>query len=267
MGIFATAAILGYGIKKMVDIDKKNESADKTTLKSLERVSKARENLRIKQEEVHYSIIKLANRKKGILLTTIKEFISYYELLMKIDFTEGAGIKELKNLQLPQNNLKELQGLVLTASTKMSDRKLIGTFILKGIPGLLESDADDRLREARVLRKQANLIESQSETGIVVLEGIKIRADKITEVLTNLNILFMKSLIVMKQAILEKGTNKNLYTDYDKKQIMVTVNFALTIKKIIDSKLIDEEGEITKQSLEALSKGEEYLRKINSMLK
>jgi len=38
MGIFVTAAILGYGIKKMVDIDKKNESADKTTLKSLERV-------------------------------------------------------------------------------------------------------------------------------------------------------------------------------------------------------------------------------------
>lgn len=267
MGVFVTAAILGYGIKKMNDVDKKNESANKTTLKSLERMSKAKENLRLKQEDTHYSIIRLANRKNGILLSTIKDFVSYYEVLKKIDFIEGAGIKELKNLQLPQSNLKELQKLVLTASTKMSDRKLIGTFILKGIPGLLESDADDRLREASILRKQASLIESQSETGMVALDAIKIRADKITEILTNLNKLFMKSLNVMKKMILEKEANKSLYTDDDKKQIMVTVNFALTIKKIIDSKLIDEEGEITKQSLEALSKGEEYLEKINSMIK
>ena len=47
------------------------------------------------KEKTEKSLIRLANRKKGILSTSIKNFIDLYSQIMKINFKEGEGIKEL----------------------------------------------------------------------------------------------------------------------------------------------------------------------------
>ena len=44
------------------------------------------------------------------------------------------------------------------------------------------------------------------------------------------------------------------------------MNFADAVKKILDTPLFDENGELTIQSKEAIASGEEFLNRINSII-
>ena len=47
---------------------------------------------------------------------------------------------------------------------------------------------------------------------------------------------------------------------------MGCMNLASTIKKIIDAKIVDENGEIIEKSIEVINLGEEYLKRVNSLI-
>jgi len=258
---------VAYGVKKLMDADKKEARAERINANSFQRIADAEEKVMEMQYITRMSLEKLANRKRGILNTSIKDFIDTYEKIMAIEFHEGDGIKELKILTIPRAIFNEMKQLTAVASTPMSDKQVLYTFIVGGIPGLIENEAEQRLSESLMRKKQAAVIESQSETFVVALDAIKQRSDRISEVLAKLNLIFRKSIKQMEQVIARFGQDRLTYQKSDRRCIMVAVNLAMTIKKILDTKLLDEKGEITTQSIEAIKMGDQFLSQLDLAIK
>jgi len=255
------------GVKGVMDIlkaEKNDKQADKINVKAFEKMATAEEQKNEQDKLTRKSLEKLANRKKGILITSMSDFIKTYEKIMKIDFKESDGIKELNWTSMFPELIHELRSITSTAGMTMTDRQAIATFVIGGVTGYIKKESELNLTAASIRKKQANVIESQFETICVALDAIKQRADRISELLAKLNLLFRKSIETTEKIIESRGNNRANYIREDKEYIMTCINFATTIKKIIDTKLIDDSGEITQQSIEAIKIGEEYLSKINS---
>ncbi|MUT64701.1 hypothetical protein [Paenibacillus sp. NEAU-GSW1] len=251
----------------LLKADKNDKEADRINVKAFEKTAQAEER-KIKQEnETRNSLEKLANRKKGILLTSMNDFIATYEKIKKIEFQESDGIQELSYWTglLPEL-LQDIRSMSTVAGMTMTNSQTIAAFIIGGIPGIIKKESEINLSVASMRRQQANIIESQIETICTALEAIRTRADKTAELLAKLNLLFRKTIDTTAQTIQEKGGNKTLYTRQDKEQIMTCINFATAIKAIIDTKLIDENGEIAIQSTEAIQTGEAYLNRMHHVI-
>ncbi len=94
--LLETAAIL-YGISNIMKADKNNEEAARITMRAFKKMEESNTKLIQANEELNESITKLANRKMGVLKTSMTKFLDLYETIMKIDFQESEGLLELKN--------------------------------------------------------------------------------------------------------------------------------------------------------------------------
>lgn len=255
-------------IWNMIQADKNNERADRINIKAFEKIQNAREKQEEQENRTKMALEKLANRKKGILCTTMKNFIEIYEKIMKIDFTEGEGIKELSLSTLTPTIFNDVKNMSATAiGVQMTTGQTIATYLIKGgISGIIAKEAEMNVSVASMRRRQSNVIESQVETTCIALDGIIQRADRISDILAKLNLLFRKSIKTTDEIIEAKGKNRLNYTKSDKECLMTCINIAGAIKKILDIKLLDENGEITKKSLEAIQIGDDYLNQINDVI-
>lgn len=255
----------------MVQADKNEKLADERNMKAYNMVSEAEAAVEYINEEMQKTLIKLANRKRGILSTSFSEFIEVYEVLSRIEFEESDGIRELMSANMPVESVQMLKTQVHTAGIEMSNLQLMGTLFvgnpfkgnMGGFSGLIAKDAEINADLARKRKSHAAVVESQSKAIIEALKIIKERADRILQVLTKLNRLFRLSLKEMRGIIDKNGTERRLYTRNDKEKLRVGLNLIGTIKKIIDTPLIDKEGELTKQSLEAIAVGQQYLNQLS----
>ncbi|MFC7371376.1 hypothetical protein ACFQPF_06790 [Fictibacillus iocasae] len=248
-------------IFSLIKAEKNDRQADKINVKAFEKVATAEERKNQVEKDSRMSLEKLTNRKKGILVTSMKDFVVTYEKIMKIDLIES---KELHSIGLLPNLIQDIRSMATIAIMK---KKTPPANVISILGPIIEfTNSDLNLSAATLRRKQANVVDSQVETICIALEAIQKRADKISELLAKLNLLFRKSIETVKKIIISKGNNRSFYTREDKEQIMTCVNFATTIKTIIDTPLIDESGEMTLQSIKAIETGEEYLVKINNLL-
>lgn len=254
-------------IKNMTDSDRNNAKSDSINIKALNRMEESQMLMREQQNKTEMSLEKLANRKKGILITSIKEFIEIYEKIKKIDFKDIGGVDELSLSTIASGLLTEMRNMSTGAGVSMSTGQLISTFIIKGgISGIMAKESEMNITSAQIRRKQAAVVTSQSETVKVTMDAIYQRAERMSQLLAKLNILFRKSIETTKTIIDEKGKNYINYSKKDKEYIMTCMNFATSIKKIIDTPLLDEDGKILKMSIEAIDTGEKYLDKINNVI-
>ena len=150
----------------------------------------------------------------------------------------------------------------------MSTGQIISAFIVKGgFSGIIRQESEINLSSARMRMSQAKVIAAQAETNIVALDGIMQRADKFSDLLSKLNVLFIKSLSTTTKLIDEKGFDRRNYNQDDRDKIATCINIASTLKKIIDSPLLNENGELESKSKEAIEIGNEYINKINKKIK
>jgi len=61
------------------------------------------------------------------------------------------------------------------------------------------------------------------------------------------------------------GDDYRMYSVDDRKVISACVSFAITIKSIIDTTLLNADGELEKKSMESLMRGQEYIAKLEAM--
>lgn len=253
-------------ILNMIKADKNEAKTEKINLKAFEKIAVSKEKLRKQEGDTENAVLKLANRKKGILITSMKDFITVYEKIKKVDFSESDGIRELAFSTISPAIFNEMKSSTSAAALPMTSGQIIATYIVRGVSGVILKESERNVSVAMMRKKQASVIESQAETICVALEAIQQRADRIASLLAKLNILFRKSVETIEVIVDKNGINKFNYSRQDKEHIMACVLFAKTIKDIIDSKLLDEDGEITKQSMEAIQVGEKYLQKISKTI-
>lgn len=271
-------------IFNMIKADKNNERADNINIKALNKMEDAQRERREQEKKTMMALEKLANRKKGILSTSIKDFIDTYEKIMTVNFNGGKGIKELSFSKLTPVVLGEMKSMVSTAGLTMTTAQTVSTFlignvigsaidiaigglvlggVISGVSNVIAKEAELNVSAAQMRKKQATVVASQAETVSVALNAIFQRAERISELLAKLNIIFRKSIEVVTIIIDEKGIIASNYSDFDIDCITTCINIASAIKSILETPLINENGEITAKSMEAIEIGEEYLQKIN----
>lgn len=257
--------IVGRGVGNMVSYDKNNAKAQSINLKALNTISESQRLLAKQQEKTKNSLIKLANRKKGILQTSMKQFIELYETIIRINFKEGEGIKELNLSQMTLSEIKEVEIMSLTASKALSTEQTIATMVIRGgISGVIAKEAEMDVSMAKMRNSQARVMESQVETICTELDDVYQRSERLTTILTQMNILLLRSISNTSDIIKKNGSERSKYSQYERDCLQACINTTVALKKIIDTPLLDSEGEIAIQSMEAIKIGEEYLDMINN---
>lgn len=255
-------------VLNMMSADKNNAKADRINIKAFEKIAVAEEQKKKQEYETKMAILKLANRKRGILSTSMNDFVRVYEKIIAINFQESDGIKELENLTLSPISLQEMKSMIDVAGIQMTTGEVVATYLIKGgISGIIAKDSEVNVSVASMRKRQADVVASQLENVCIALEDIKQRANMISQLIAKLNILLRKSIETTETIICEKGKNRNNYSKHDKEYIITCMNLASAIKKVIDTKLLDENGEIAEQSIEAIRIGEDYLQKIGQAVK
>lgn len=254
-------------INNMIQSDKANARADEINIKAFNKIVSSEKKLQDQKNKTRMAIEKLANRKKGILKTSFSRFINIYEKIIKINFTEGDGIKELDTLGLNSLDIGYVKEMISFSTKELSTGQTIAAFLVKGgFSGIIRQEAEMNLSSAKVRINQARVIESQTETSIVVLNGILERADRFSDLLSKLNVLFVKSIATTTKLINEKGFDRRNYNQDDRDKIATCINVASTLKKIIDSPLLNEEGKLESKSKEVIEIGNDYINKINNKI-
>lgn len=265
--------LAGSFVKNMMDADSNNERATRINLRAINGMGEAARKAHEQEEKTKQSLLKLANRKCGILKTTMKNFIDIYEKIIKINFKENEAFVKAGNSLVNIENLNEIKHMTTVAGISMSSQETIGTMLFRGygfmggISGVIAKESEINISVAKMRKRQADVIAAQSETIELALEAVHDKAECFSQLLAKLNLLFMKSIQQTSTIIERNGINKKNYTEADKAALMNCINVAGTMKDLFAAPLFDETGEMSKQGLAAIQIGEKYLGKINQAIK
>lgn len=221
----------------------------------VERPELASKELQIQHEVTIKSWEKLANRKKMILSTTIKNFISIYEKLVTIDFNESDNMFQLKHNNIENKIIDELRSMVVTSGFTMNYNQTIYTYL---VGALLDRSFLDE--DAKIIHKK-----SVPKQKVITLDSIYLRSERLSVLLAHLNLHFKKHLDVTADIFVKNGRDRSNYATEEKQYIHNCLNIAETVKLIIDTPLIDDTGALSEKSLEALRVGNDCLIQLNTV--
>lgn len=325
--ILAGAAIAAgaFGIKKGLDAKSDMDKAKRVTESANEIGRKAQARLENQQEDTKAAVEGLGRTKIEILSGSVNDFINNFKKIKNINLRETEGIKELKHLNMSQDDFSDLEassfqasqvavnglssvgagalmaygtysavGLLGVASTGTAIGGLSGVAATNatlawlgggalsaggfGIAGgmavlgglvagpalaiggsIFASKAKTALNDAYSNRDKAELFKTQVKKICTEMRGISRRAEQLEELLNDLNQLLVPSVDEMKAILQDTGTNWQQYTVKQKKEIGKCVLLAQAIKKVLDTKLLTDDGVLTEESIVALQQGQHFL--------
>lgn len=221
-------------------------------------------------EAQSYKAVKVASGGMASLGTGVAAAYGAYAGTMALGTAStGAAISGLSGVAATNATLAWLGGGALSAG---GYGVAGGTMVLGGIvagPALavgglvISSQSKKKLNSAYENLDEAKVIQEQMKSAEEVLFGIKNRANQLKTLLSTINVEFTELLSVMRIIIKNKGTDWLDYSQNEKEDIHKLVLLAQLIKGVIDTPLLEEDGEITKKSEEVLLSGKEALQKIS----
>lgn len=267
------AVTVGKVVHDMRESDRINEQAGKKSIKSFSRIAEAQIAQREAEEAMNNAVLRLTNRKRAILSTSMKDFLMVYEKLVRINFVESDGIRELDSFTpaIAENLHTQISAVQNMPQTPVLTKNVVIGCLLGGIFGAVTSSiVDDSKRSldlARMQSRQADVIAQQAKGISLAYQAVTERASSMTDVLTKLNILFIKGIRYTDSLIEKRGVDKGKYTLEDRKSLAACINLAGVVKSILDTPIIDMEGEITQKSLETIQLGERCLQEVDFAMK
>lgn len=263
IGQIVVAATTAKVVSDMMKSDELNERAERKRIRAMRTLSDAENDRICEEEKMDQEILRLGTRKKGILTTSIKRFIDVYGQIMRIKFLESDGIKELDNFSPSccdemRNQITIIQQKDLSPSSVIT-KNVVKGYLFFGVAGAISSsivdDAKNELNMASDKLKQARVLAEQQKIYGLSCHSISERANRMTQILTSLNILLVKSLNNTEKMIEEKGNVRGHYTSEDIAQIGTCLNLAKAVKDILDAPILDQDGTLAKETLAVLEKG------------
>ena len=138
-----------------------------------------------------------------------------------------------------------------------------GTVVLGGLvvgPALLVmgfvagAAAKKNLEEAYINRDEAIQIYEQLSVASLQCESIRRRAYMYYNLLARLDSYFLPLIYKMEDILKNEGEDYHMYSTESKKVIASCASFAVTIKMLLDTPILTEEGYLTEESSEAVEK-------------
>jgi len=149
-------------------------------------------------------------------------------------------------------------GMVVLGGLVTGPMLAVGGFIAAKKAEEAKYTAKENYSKAKIAKEEIDAI-------CTVLDGIFRQADEFSYILEKMDKYLIRQNNKIKGIIKDKGNNYLKYSTKEKKQLMIAFSIAETIKNLCDTPIIDEKGEITKESKKALEKAKEINRKIKEI--
>lgn len=182
----------------------------------------------------------------------------------------GTAISALSGAAATNATLAWLGGGAIAAG---GGGMAMGTMVLGGLvaaPALIVmglfmgAKADEALSKAESQRDEANKYAQDVKNACTVMEAISARAEQIKSLLEDMNDIFRPLVNRMTAIIDKRGTDWRNYSQGEKDLIGNTWQIAATIKRVIDTSLMKENGEFDDyNSQNALQAGQKLFAKHN----
>lgn len=257
------AVALGIACK---NIDKSIELDEKALKKlrkayNLQHASKAKVEILLR--EYDNALEKLLMRKLSVTQYSLKPFVEIYNKLIKIQFDTTLLDNTSLNLTFPTEKYGTLMIDHNIKIQSFTGKEALISLLKGGITGLM---VDESKRELLIAGKHLRIAEAyarNAENINIMLEHTIKEVDKISSLLGALNIFLLKAIKTSNELISKHGDNKNLYNEFDREVFRNTINIAKAIKDIIDSPVIDSDGQLTEQLNKSYKFAEDFYMVLN----
>jgi len=124
---------------------------------------------------------------------------------------------------------------------------------------IFASQARSALNDSYGNYEKAKAFKAQAKNIGIALKAIYTRANQLTELLKKLDVFFVHQVSVLQFIIKSKGVNWEEYSEIEKQEIYKCVQLAQTIKVILDSALLKQEGQLDEVTDYVVDNGNKYL--------
>ncbi len=265
---FGAAALAGAIGKLFYDVNKSTEIDERAARKYAQAFEKEEDAKLLVQSKAEYAdkrLINVVNKKRSIIQFTVPKFVEVYNNIQKIDI----DINDTANKMIVKNctdNLEVIKSMTVVAKKDFTDSELIFGCFIFGLGGMIVKDSERNLSAANNQMKAANVTYSQAESIAAMYDAITQRADRISDLLVKMNILFLRSIEQTKKTIEKNGFDIKKYNKSDKGILMTCVNTACAVTDIINIPVVDMDGKLSESAVDMIKTGEEYIKKINSVI-
>lgn len=268
------ASGLGYAFYKTEQGSQMDAKAQRKYAKAMTRQLEAEALLKEKKENADAALIKVANRKRAIVATSMYQFLDVYERIIKIDFQGSDEIKKISAITLIPKEVAHIKTIAQTAVKPMTDREVVvtllkGTVLFGGLGGIgysIAKDAERNLKAANAQLRMAEVAYKEAEAIGVSLDTVVDRANALAGLLARLNLLFMRSIQHTTEIIDRNGYSRTAYNQDDRKALMSCINIASTMKKIIDEPVITPNGELAVETAKTLEIGNNFIKQVEQLV-
>lgn len=244
---------------------KMDEEAVAKYSKAFTRECEAHQLVSQKRQRADRRMENVAKKKRAIISSTLPMFADVYGKIQKVNIQQ-------KNRQFEMiaysdaEKIGLLQSMEIVSKKEFTSKELVVGTILKGIPGMVLEDSKRNLSAARSQLSAANVAYSQAQSIAEVYDAIISRSDRIAKLLMNMNALFVGSISETQRVIEKNGFDVCNYSEHDKTVLMLCVDFAVAMTRLLDIPILDEDGEIAKAAVEMIQTGEEYIARMNEII-
>lgn len=149
-----------------------------------------------------------------------------------------------------------------------------GAAVLKGLGigsavslagSIFASQAKKKYNDAEAEYCQAEALDEHATNTCIILNGIMVRASQLRGVLQILNQYFITNIQDMHNIIETTGEDFRNYSVDEQKSIVGCMHLASTIKAILDTTLLNANGELEQKSLESFQRGQAYIALLEAM--
>ena len=241
-------------INKSAKLDKE---ATKKNIKAFTKIADANAKLEKCQSDLLNQLQINAKRKNGLITYHLSMFQEQYSIIRKIQFGKGRGIEEIEKIDAIQNQIKQYVELpAVTSGMIMKNSQYAISFALMGIGGVMI------LKTASKNTAMASAVTAQIDSICIALEGITQHTMIITELLEKLGMLYMKSIKNISIILKNNGLDSENYSEDDINALNVSLSLTKLIYRIINTPLLDENGNIEKESIKVIQQGRDMLKQI-----
>lgn len=153
-------------------------------------------------------------------------------------------------------------GLGVAGGTAVLGGLVVGPALAIG-GSIFASQAKTALNNAYGNFDKAKTFKKQASNIGIALKAIYTRANQLTELLQKLDVHFVKQVAALVQIIELRGTNWQDYSRTEQEEIYKCVQLAQTIKIILDTSLLKQEGQLDEATNKVLEDGNTYLQMLS----
>lgn len=258
---------IAFGVGVYAPVDK-SMKLDEKALQKYGKAFEKEQNARIKVDEKSKLADKraknVANKKRVILKHSLPQFIEVYGKIQEIQIKNKENTKIIEFDAL--DNLNYITTIPIATLESFTDKQLICGIALRGITGMMVKESEQKLSAANNTMNYAKVYEAQADSFVAVYNAIIEQANRLSDLLLKMNMLFLRSIEETNRVINKNGTDVFKYSENDKSVLATCVNIADAVLKLVDVPVINEHGELVKEAVEMIEKGQMFLSEMSEIL-